>query len=182
MSSAGAAVDVMDDVHHLEHDARPLLVRALARRDQEQVARRQSRRRPRRGSPSRTRARGSRPRRARRSSSRPISSSDSGSNSLRRRNRSTSAWSANARWCQSITESPRSMRRTASTSASVSSASLGRPRDARQDGRRHPSNHAGSRPAYERRPPFVNRNVAANKPTTPRPTRTLPMTAIMVRF
>ena len=31
----------MDDVHHLEHDARPLLVRAVARGDEEQVARRQ---------------------------------------------------------------------------------------------------------------------------------------------
>ena len=31
----------MDDVHHLEHDARPLLVRPGARRDEEQVARRQ---------------------------------------------------------------------------------------------------------------------------------------------
>ena len=34
-----AAVDVVDDVHHLQHDARPLLVRTVARRDQEQVAR-----------------------------------------------------------------------------------------------------------------------------------------------
>jgi hypothetical protein len=28
----------MDDVHHLEHDARPLLVRAVARGDEEQIA------------------------------------------------------------------------------------------------------------------------------------------------
>ena len=39
LSSAGAAVDVVDDVHHLEHDARPLLVRAVARGDEEQIAR-----------------------------------------------------------------------------------------------------------------------------------------------
>jgi len=39
LEERGAAGDVMDDVHHLQHDARELLVRAVARRHEEQVAR-----------------------------------------------------------------------------------------------------------------------------------------------
>src|SRR3954468_16846190 len=59
------------------------------------------------------------------SSNRSISASDSGSNSFSRRKRSTSAWSANESLCQSMIESPRSIRRTESVSASVSSSAAG---------------------------------------------------------
>ena len=37
LEQPGAAVDVMDDVHHLEHDARPLLVGAATRCDEKKI-------------------------------------------------------------------------------------------------------------------------------------------------
>src|ERR1044071_5643599 len=106
------------------------------------------------------------------SSSRAISSSFSGSNSLSRRKRSTSAWSAKLSRCQSTTEPPRKSRRTASISASVSSPTV----ESRATRGR---TVLTTLRVYACLPGLDSRNVAVNRLITPRAAITFPMTAIM---